>query len=159
MSAQHIEIVLDDAMFQSVLEELELTERPPSIVLNHPGFASNTTYSKKTAEVRGVYDPSDHTVYVSNGNKSLQRERLIETTTHLLVSFLHELRHAHQHTHWAQEELAGGTELGYWESHKEVDARAWSEGAAQKYKGLIRVQRRPVGGRTGFQRMSERAGR
>jgi hypothetical protein len=44
-------------------------------------------------------------------------------------------------------------------SHIEIDANAWADGAAAKYRGLVRIKRRPVGGRTGFGRMSDRASR
>lgn len=159
--AHHIEVVVNDKLYEKLVKELDLSERPPALSLNHSGFASGTNVSNGTVEVRGVYDPSTHTVYVSTGNAALQRERIIETTKHLLVTFLHEMRHAHQHVHWGSDKF-GLPEDGwhsYWDSREEVDARAWSEGAAENYKGLVRISRRKVGGVSGLGRMSQRAAR
>lgn len=161
MTPQHIEVVINEELYAKLLAELELEARPPALSLNHSGFASGTNLAKRTVEVRGVYSPATHTVYVSTGNAALQRERIIESTKHLLVTFLHEMRHAHQHVHWGSEKFGLPEDGGhsYWDSREEVDARAWSEGAAENYKGLVRISRRPVGGMSGLGRMSQRAAR
>jgi hypothetical protein len=161
MSAVHVEIVLNEELYEKLLVELDLSGRRPALVLNHPGFARGTNASEGVAALRGMYDPRTHTVYVANAAHGVPRERLIEATRHLTDTFLHEMRHAHQHTHWTPEMFGTGRSGGddYHDSFEELDANAWAEFAYPMFKGVLRLQRRPVGGRSGFGRMTERAGR
>lgn len=150
MSTMHVTLELDEEILQRAITELELTN-PPAIKLNGSGAKTETAGGKMTW--RGLYDPASHTITVASGLAALSKERLIEMVPHLRFTLLHELRHAWQRENWSAAEIAAAFSGPYHLQPGEIDANAWADYAMPAYVGIVKAKRRPVGGRTGFQKL------
>lgn len=152
----HVNVELDESILAEVIRELKLAN-PPTITLNHNGLVTAENNNAGAGEVRGLYSPAKNHVTIATANPSSQRERQIELAKHLRFTVLHELRHAWQRENWDDRTAAAMRDGTYFDSGEEQDANAWAEYAMPKYAGLVKVTRRPVGGRTGFQRLGKGA--
>lgn len=151
----HVKIELDEEVLARVVRELGL-RNPPGFILNDRGGGRNTSAGR--IAYRGLYDGANNLVRIASQHQSSQRERLIELTKHTKVTVLHELRHAWQRENWSAEYQREAAKGPYHERIEEQDAEAWAEYAAPMFPGLVKVTRRPVGGKTGFGRMEQRSG-
>jgi hypothetical protein len=154
----HVKIELDEEVLARAIRELGL-RRPPKFILSDRGYARNTNMGAGLQQFRGLYEPRTNTVRIASQHESSQRERLIELTKHVKVTVLHELRHAWQRENWSPEYLIEAAKGDYGEQIQEQDADAWAEYAAPMFAGLVKITRRPVGGKTGFGRMEQRGGK
>jgi hypothetical protein len=152
----HVEVELDESVLADAIRELGLNE-PPTFTLNHNGKVSASKNSGGFLEVRGLYSPSKNNVTIATATETAQRERIPELAKHLRFTVLHELRHAWQRENWSgeyAEQMAAGP---YFMRGEEIDANEWAEYAMPLFPGLVKVKRRPVGGKTGFQRLGKGA--
>lgn len=154
MTAQavHVRIELNPEVLAAVVAELELK--------NAPTFRLHSTGKLKTKDgfgnYRGLYEPAKNHVTIANGFDAYARERQTELVKHLSFTVLHELRHAWQRENWdadTKQAMAAGP---YAIRGEELDANAWAEYAQPKYRGLVTVTRRPVGGVSRFAKFSQR---
>ena len=150
-----VSITLGETDFRHALQELEIDQNPPDMILNYSGH--HPELSKQHGVVRSVYVPSDHHILITTQGEAFEREGLLVMTKHLRFTVLHELRHAHQHTHWSAEQLIEARRGPYELRGVELDANAWADYAMPIYPGLVIVKRQQVG-KSGFARMNERAG-
>jgi hypothetical protein len=156
MATMHVKIELDADTLARAIKELKLTT-PPKFVLNHSGVARNTNAGKGEQQVRGLYSPKTNIVSIASQRPSSSQERLIELTRHVSFTVLHELRHAYQREYWTVEQhMENSMVEDYHMKPEEIDANLWAEYARPKYLGLVKITRRPVGGKTAFQRLSSR---
>jgi hypothetical protein len=155
MATMHVKIELDADTLARAIKELKLTNAP-KFVLNHSGVARNTTAGKGEQQVRGLYSPMTNIVSIASQRPEHSRERLIELTRHVSFTVLHELRHAYQREYWTVEQKMECEAYDYAQRPDEIDANLWAEYARPKYLGLVKITRRPVGGKTAFQRLGSR---
>jgi len=142
-----IDIEINEEILRSVMTELKIEHKPPTITTNHQDVKS---LMKKTGFVReewGHYLIAENHIALQSLPPSYARLHLFHLQPHVREVLLHELRHAHQYECWPKERLSRAFDGPYWLQDGEKDARKWSYAANQRddFRGLVKVTRQALG--------------
>lgn len=156
LMAARISIELDENVLELALGELELLDKRPTFTLNHSGQFLG--FNDKFGHVRGMYDAATHHISLATQHEQYEREGFYVMTKHFRFTLLHELRHAHQQTHWTAAQLIEARRGPYEFRIEEIDANQWADYAMPKFVGVVRVQRQRIG-KSGFGSLSAHTNR
>lgn len=121
---QHKLAELCSAMELRTIPEVQLRDRLPRGV--------KTTYSG-SGSVFGVYSPAEHRVGIFTEQKQYEYDRLRAVNAELVITLIHELRHAWQHQ---SDEWTHGNVV-----RDERDAEGFAQENYHKWRGVIQLRR------------------
>lgn len=137
-----LSVTPNEGMIVRLCEELRVTV---------PSLRTRTGARAKPGEIlHGTYTPglAIITLYLDTGQ--IEGDRLRHAQERLVETYLHELRHHYQYTHWSSNDLDNVVK-------KEEDAREWAARKVSEYRTIVRLGR--TFPNSGFSRMSRHASR
>lgn len=137
-----------------VCDELQL-DSPPGVVFRTGQPNQRVLRAGRVPVCFGQYDEAKNVVIIYMGIDEYEADKLRYVQSEIVITILHELRHAYQKQHWAAEDLAADRARPYMLRKAERDAETWAVENASRFRRIVRVIRRTHG--SGFSKIQQTA--
>lgn len=127
-----LKVHIENEKLAALLKDMGLSEPPTVAFRDHIPRGAKTTYSG-SGSIFGVYSPAAHSVTIFTEQKQYEFDRLRAVNAELVITLLHELRHA-----W-QFKCANGASWSV--VRQERDAEAFAQENYHKWRGVIQLRR------------------
>lgn len=136
-----LQITFNDERCKELYRELGLKKEVRIRVYNRPRRDRRTGQMVYMGQLlsESSWTPEVHQVVVEAGN----HEKLtgLELKKQVVMTYLHECRHAHQHEHWPPEKWAAELALPYARRPSEIDAESWAKANWREWADVLTIRR------------------
>lgn len=129
-----IEVHIDNEKLAALLKAMELSDPPTIAFRDRLPRGAKLSYSfNGSASVFGTYSPAGHAISIYTEQKQYGFDRIRAVNAELVITLLHELRHAWQHRSpgWTHGNVA----------KDERDAEDFAQANYHKWRGVIQLRR------------------
>lgn len=144
-----LQLTFNEARCQELYRELQLTKPVEIRVYNRVRKDRKTGRFSYMGQLlsESSWTPEVHQVVVEAG----MHEHLsgLKLKQQLVMTFLHECQHAHQHEHWTPEQWAAELSTPYAQKPSELDAEGFAKMNWRRYSDVLTVKRVTANSRFG----------
>ena len=127
-----ISLHIDPTKYAALCEDMGIAEEPEVYFRDRLPKGSKTTYGG-SGSVFGVYSATQHRIGIFTEQKQYEYDRLRAVNAELVITLIHELRHAWQYKH------ADGASWSV--VRRERDAEGFAQENYHKWRGVIQLRR------------------